>query len=63
LRFGHRFFFWLFFTDFWLLTWLGGQPIEEPYVLLGQVCTGYYFLYFLVIIPFLNYFERRSLKI
>ena len=57
----HQFFFWLFFSDFWLLTWLGGKPIEEPFILLGQICTGYYFLYFLVILPLIAYRERKFL--
>jgi quinol-cytochrome oxidoreductase complex cytochrome b subunit len=57
---GHKFFSWLFFINFWLLTWLGGQL--EPYVLLSQVCISYYFLYFLVIIPLLNYYERWRSK-
>jgi ubiquinol-cytochrome c reductase cytochrome b subunit len=62
-RFYHQLYFWLFFSDFWLLTWLGGKPIDEPFVSLGQACTGYYFLYFLVILPWISKRERRFLRL
>lgn len=62
-RFYHQLYFWLFFSDFWLLTWLGGKPIEEPFVILGQCCTGYYFLYFLIILPWIAYRERKFLRL
>ena len=62
-RFYHQVFFWLFFSDFWLLTWLGGKPIDEPFVTLGQFCTGYYFLYFLIILPLIAYKERKFLRL
>nr|QFQ52426.1 cytochrome b [Paramoeba aparasomata] len=62
-RFYHQLYFWLFFSDFWLLTWLGGKPIDEPFVSLGQVCTGYYFIYFLIILPWIAYRERKFLRL
>nr|WCB99540.1 cytochrome b [Meteorus sp. 2 XHS-2023a] len=40
-------YFWMFVSNFFMLTWLGSQPIEYPYVLMGQVGTLFYFLYFL----------------
>lgn len=43
--------FWFFLSDCFLLGWLGGQPVEVPYVLAGQLCTLFYFLYFLLILP------------
>lgn len=50
--------FWVFMSDCFLLGWLGGQPVEAPYVLAGQACTLFYFLYFLVILPILFKFEN-----
>jgi ubiquinol-cytochrome c reductase cytochrome b subunit len=41
-----------------LLGWLGGMPAEQPYVLLSQLGTIYYFLHFLVIVPLVSSFER-----
>jgi len=37
---------------------LGGMPAEEPYVMLSQVFTAYYFLHFLVILPIISQIEK-----
>lgn len=47
----YRKFFWIFFFDCLLLGWIGGKAIEEPFYVLGQLCTIYYFCHFLIIIP------------
>ena len=36
----------------------GGAPAEEPYVMISQVATAYYFLHFLVILPIISSIER-----
>ena len=43
--------FWSLVADIVLLTWIGGCPVEEPYDLLGQWFTAYYFFYFLIAPP------------
>nr|APL97256.1 cytochrome b [Linevichella vortex] len=40
--------FWALVFTVALLTWIGMRPVEEPYVLTGQVLTLMYFTYFLV---------------
>nr|YP_003331326.1 cytochrome b [Lucanus mazama]ACM45035.1 cytochrome b [Lucanus mazama] len=40
--------FWLFVATTILLTWIGARPVEDPYVLTGQLLTAAYFTYFLV---------------
>nr|ACP04308.1 cytochrome b [Drosophila pseudoobscura] len=40
--------FWIMFVTVILLTWIGARPVEEPYVLLGQILTVIYFLYYLI---------------
>lgn len=40
--------FWIFISTATLLTWIGGKPVEEPFVLIGQVLTVVYFSYFLI---------------
>ena len=35
----------------------GGKPAEQPWVLLSQVATAYYFLHFLVILPIVSQIE------
>jgi ubiquinol-cytochrome c reductase cytochrome b subunit len=47
-----------FGLNFLVLTWVGGKPAEQPYVLISQICTAYYFAYFLVILPLLGRLER-----
>lgn len=51
-------FFWFFVADCLILGWIGGQPVESPYIEIGQIATVYYFAFFLVIIPLLGYFEK-----
>ena len=36
-----------------LLTWIGARPVEDPYVLIGQILTVIYFSYF-IINPLIN---------
>ena len=43
--------FWVISAAWIILTWIGRCPVEEPYVLIGQLATFLYFLYFLVIPP------------
>nr|QSZ78300.1 cytochrome b [Leptocimbex yanniae] len=40
--------FWMFITTIILLTWIGANPVENPYILIGQIITILYFLYFLI---------------
>nr|YP_010320637.1 cytochrome b [Illeis bistigmosa]UJP68268.1 cytochrome b [Illeis bistigmosa] len=38
--------FWLFIMFVMMLTWIGAKPVEEPFILTGQIFTIMYFLYF-----------------
>ena len=38
--------FWIFCANSILLTWIGGCPVEPPYVILGQIFTLLYFILF-----------------
>nr|YP_008083000.1 cytochrome b [Botrylloides nigrum]CCO25779.1 cytochrome b [Botrylloides nigrum] len=44
ISFSYQVVFWIFSVNFILLTWLGGSPVEEPYIFLAQVCSFIYFL-------------------
>ena len=41
-----------------VLGWCGGAPAEEPYVMLSQLATAYYFAHFLIILPIVSMVER-----
>jgi ubiquinol-cytochrome c reductase cytochrome b/c1 subunit len=56
----YRQFFWLFFVVCVGLGWLGSKPPEGNYVLIARVFTGYYFAYFLIILPVLGKVERTK---
>jgi ubiquinol-cytochrome c reductase cytochrome b subunit len=63
VRSGHyrpifRKFFWVLVVDLLVLGYCGGSPAEEPFVMISQLATAYYFLHFLVIIPLVSAFER-----
>nr|ALO76260.1 cytochrome b [Schizonycha sp. SCH01] len=40
--------FWLFLSIVILLTWIGARPVEDPYILTGQILTMMYFSYYLI---------------
>lgn len=54
----HKKLFWLLVADCVILVWIGLKPVEDPYVLIGQYASVYFFLYFLVLIPFLGHIEH-----
>jgi ubiquinol-cytochrome c reductase cytochrome b subunit len=53
-----RIFFYILILDVLILGWCGGLPAEEPYVMISQVATMYYFAHFLMILPLLSMVER-----
>ena len=63
VRSGHyrplfRKFFWVLLIAMAVLFVCGGAPAEEPYVMLSQIATAYYFLHFLVILPIISSVEK-----
>jgi len=55
-------FFWTFAADVFLLTWIGQQPVEDPFVLVGQLATVWFFFYLLIRLPFLAWLESNWSK-
>nr|YP_009493368.1 cytochrome b [Echinaster brasiliensis]AWK29632.1 cytochrome b [Echinaster brasiliensis] len=50
--------FWLLLSTFLILTWIGSQPVEEPFILIGQITSTLYFSIFLFILPLLSEIEN-----
>nr|AYM85175.1 cytochrome b [Galerucella sp. EMHAU-15070821] len=40
--------FWSLLSLVILLTWIGARPVEDPYILIGQILTIMYFLYYMI---------------
>lgn len=57
----HQKLFWLLVADCLLLGWIGCQPVEAPYVTIGQIASVGFFFYF-AITPILGKCEARLIK-
>nr|YP_010519736.1 cytochrome b [Furcilarnaca chirurga]UXP34333.1 cytochrome b [Furcilarnaca chirurga] len=44
----NQFLFWMMTTTIILLTWIGARPVEDPFILTGQILTVIYFSYYLI---------------
>nr|YP_010180341.1 cytochrome b [Oenopia sauzeti]QVD39760.1 cytochrome b [Oenopia sauzeti] len=44
----NKFLFWSFLTFILILTWIGAKPVEEPFILTGQIFTIFYFFFFIL---------------
>ena len=53
-----RWFFLILVIDVLILGFCGGRPAEEPYVMISQIATMYYFAHFLIVLPILSRIER-----
>nr|QWE36291.1 cytochrome b [Osmerus mordax]QWE36317.1 cytochrome b [Osmerus mordax]QWE37356.1 cytochrome b [Osmerus mordax] len=57
-----QFLFWTLVADVVILTWIGGMPVEHPFIEIGQVASVIYFSIFLVLSPLAGWAENKSLK-
>ncbi|PWG03265.1 cytochrome b [Sphingosinicella humi] len=53
-----RMFFIILCVDVLILGWCGGLPAEEPFVMISQAATIYYFAHFLIILPIVSAIEK-----
>ena len=52
-----KWWFALLVLDFFVLTWVGAKPAEQPYSTISLIGSSYWFAYFLVILPLLGITE------
>nr|YP_009453629.1 cytochrome b [Parexocoetus brachypterus]ARX78517.1 cytochrome b [Parexocoetus brachypterus]WMI34896.1 cytochrome b [Parexocoetus brachypterus] len=51
--------FWTLVADVIILTWIGGMPVEHPYIIVGQIASFIYFFIFLVLSPIAGLVENK----
>nr|BAN08394.1 cytochrome b [Hynobius lichenatus] len=54
--------FWLTVSNTLILTWIGGQPVEQPFIEIGQAASTLYFSLFLIIMPLMGWWENKLIK-
>nr|AIE42877.1 cytochrome b [Limia nigrofasciata] len=54
--------FWLLVADVIILTWIGGMPVEHPFIIIGQIASFLYFFLFLFLIPTAALIENKMLE-
>nr|YP_010463148.1 cytochrome b [Chaetodon modestus]UUJ37655.1 cytochrome b [Chaetodon modestus] len=57
-----QFLFWALIANVAILTWIGGMPVEDPYIMIGQAASLLYFSLFLIIMPISGWLENVLLE-
>nr|AHA52558.1 cytochrome b [Pambolus sp. QL-2013] len=57
-----QFFFWMFVVIVIMLTWLGTQSVEYPFVEISQILTILYFLFYLLIFNLMNFWDFKLMN-
>nr|YP_009142713.1 cytochrome b [Gekko chinensis]AKI30058.1 cytochrome b [Gekko chinensis] len=54
--------FWSLTMNIIILTWIGGQPVEDPFIYIGQIASISYFMLILIVIPTINKLENMLMN-
>nr|AIG53314.1 cytochrome b [Ctenotus sp. DLR-2014a] len=54
--------FWALVSNIIILTWIGGQPVEDPFIIIGQIASTTYFIIFLILMPAVAKMENSLMK-
>nr|ABY80875.1 cytochrome b [Lepidophyma sylvaticum]ADI24113.1 cytochrome b [Lepidophyma sylvaticum] len=53
---------WATLANVMILTWIGGQPVEPPFIMIGQLSSVLYFMLLLLLYPTAAALENKLLK-
>uniref|UniRef100_O03538 Cytochrome b n=1 Tax=Nothoprocta perdicaria TaxID=30464 RepID=CYB_NOTPE len=53
--------FWLLVANLFILTWVGSQPVEHPFIIIGQLASLSYFTILLFLFPITATLENKIL--